>query len=148
VSNFGKFFIYGLYIFLYMAAVSRHLSIYDRYEIFTSIADDLKSTLISVPHGLEKINFYSIQTISDYNSWAKNFTGSFSEHRQNERLKTIAKYNYHLSFLAGKFYYSKRSLADIIIVIFNFKIYCYIKILYRKYMKQNTTKMVWRTRKY
>ena len=41
-----------------MAAVSRHLSIYDRYEIFTSIADDLKSTMISVPHGLEKINFY------------------------------------------------------------------------------------------
>jgi hypothetical protein len=122
VSNFGKFLIYIFYIFLFMASVSRHLSINDRYRIYTSISEDLKMNSLRVPNSLEKINFYEIKTITDFDSWVMNFTGSFKEHRENERLKTLAKYNYHLSFLTGKFYYSKKPLDDIIIVSFTLQV--------------------------
>jgi hypothetical protein len=70
-----------------------------------------------VPNSLNKLTFYEIKTITDFNSWVKQFTGSFKKHREAEQLKTLAKYNYHLSFLTGKFYYSKKPLDDIIIKV-------------------------------
>lgn len=118
VSNFGKFLIYLFYIFLFMVSVSRHLSINDRFRIFTSITEDIKATNLKVPNSLKRLNFYEIKTISDYNSWVHNFTESFSNHRGNGNFMALAKYNYHLSFITGKFFYSKKPLDDIIIVIF------------------------------
>lgn len=82
VSNFGKFLIYGFYIFLFMVSVSRHLSITDRYRIYTSISEDLKMSKIKVPNSLEKLSFYEIKTITDFNSWVKDFTLSFKTNRE------------------------------------------------------------------
>lgn len=108
--------IYIVYIFLFLVAVSRHITIQDRYKVYTSIIDDLKFNSVQVPNSVEYVNFYQMKTVSDYKSWVKNFTGSFKQHRENSMYKTLAQYNYHLSFLTGKFYYSKTSLQDIIFV--------------------------------
>lgn len=107
VTNFGKFLVYVAYIFFFAVSVTRHLGVVDKHKVTSAIKSSLRNTKYQNPRHRDPINFYEIQTISDYTTWIKAFVSDYKELDKINRLKTLARYNFHISPLVGNFFFQK-----------------------------------------
>jgi hypothetical protein len=105
VTNFGKFLVYLAYIFFFTVTVTRHLRVVDKYKVTTAIQSSLMNAKYTSPKHKDPFNFYEIQTISDYTAWLKSFVASYKKLDERNRLKTLARYNFHISPLVGNFFF-------------------------------------------
>ena len=76
VTNFGKFLVYLAYIFFFTVSVTRHLRVVDKYKVTAAIENSIMNARYINPKHKDPINYYEIQTISDYTTWIKAFVSS------------------------------------------------------------------------